>query len=217
MSLCALPIEADLCIMNFANITTKGAGHMKVSLTEKIYTELRDRILDGDIAPRQFISESQVAEEYNVSKAPAKQALHILANQGYLTGYPRKGYMVTTYSVEEVNKIQEIRRCLESLCVKLAIERATDEEIRSLRLYEGLDTDNLDPRDTINTRFHLRLAELTGNEFMVETLRPLVLKATLSYIKGKPDIDHFESIVQAMLDRDVERATEVLCRDIHDL
>ena len=82
---------------------------------------------------------------------------------------------------------------------------------------DRLDTDNLDPRDTINTRFHLRLAELTGNEFMVETLRPLVLKATLSYIKGKPDIDHFESIVQAMLDRDVERATEVLCRDIHDL
>lgn len=190
---------------------------MKVSLTEKIYTELRDRILDGDIAPRQFISESQVAEEYKVSKAPVKQALHILANQGYLTGYPRKGYMVTTYSVEEVNKIQEIRRCLESLCVKLAIERASDEEIRSLRLYDGLDTNDLDPRYAINTRFHLRLAELSGNEFMVETLRPLVLKATLSYIKGKPDIDHFEQIVQAMLERNAERAITVLCEDVHNL
>ena len=190
---------------------------MKVSLTEKIYTELRDRILDGELAPRQFISESQVAEKYGVSKAPVKNALHILANQGYVTGYPRKGYMVTTYSVEEVNKIQQIRRCLESLCVRIAVERATDEEILSLRLYEGMDTDNLDPRAAINTRFHLRLAELSGNEFMVETLRPLILKATLSYIKGKPDIEHFENIVQAMLERDAEKAVDVLCQDIRYL
>lgn len=190
---------------------------MKMSLTEKIYTELRDRILDGELAPRQFISESQLAKEYAVSKAPVKHALHILANQGYVTGYPRKGYMVMTYSVEEINKIQQIRRCLESLCVRLAVERATDEEIRSLRLYNEMDAENLDPRAAINTRFHLRLAELSGNEFMVETLRPLVLKATISYIKGKPDIEHFENIVKAMLERDTEKAVDVLCQDIHDL
>ena len=52
---------------------------------------------------------------------------------------------------------------------------------------------------------------------MVETLRPLVLKATLSYIKGKPDIDHFEQIVQAMLERNAVRAITVLCEDVHNL
>lgn len=190
---------------------------MKLSLTEKIYTELRQRILDGDIEPRQFISESQVAEEYAVSKAPAKQALHILANQGYLTSYPRKGYMVTTYSAEEVNQIQEIRRCLETMCIKMAIERASDEEILSLRLYDGMDRNNLDPRAAINIKFHLRLAELSGNKFLPETLRPLVLRATLSYIKGKPDIENFEKIVQAMLERDTERAVSLLCADIHNI
>ena len=190
---------------------------MGISLTEKLYTDLRRRIIEGEIAPREFITESRVAEEYSVSKAPAKQALHILADQGYLISYPRRGYMVCTYSIEEVNQIQEIRRCLEALCVRLAIERATDDEIRSLRIYEGLEEYELDPRAAINTRFHMRLADLSGNPFLPETLRPLVLKATMSYIKGPPDTEHFEKIVRAMLARDAELAVSLLAEDVRDI
>ena len=190
---------------------------MKESLTEKIYIQLRNKILDGEINPREFISESQVAAEYSVSKAPAKQALHILTEQGYLVSYPRKGYMVCAYSVEEINRIQEIRRCLESLCIHLAIRDATDEQIRSLRVYENMDKQNLDPRNTINAKFHIRLAEISANEFLPETLKPLVHKASMSYIKGRPDIDHFEKIVQAMLARDEESAVCLLREDVRDL
>ncbi|HIT30230.1 MAG TPA: GntR family transcriptional regulator [Candidatus Scatomorpha stercoravium] len=187
---------------------------MAVSLTEKIYVDLQRKIIEGEISPREFLTESRVAEEYSVSKAPAKQALHILSDQGYLISYPRRGYMVCTYTAPEVNEIQQIRRCLEGLCVRLAIERASDEEILSLRVYEGMAAHELDPRAAINTRFHTRLAELSGNPFMPETLRPLILKATMSYIKGEPDIEHFEKIVGAMLRRDVELALECLYEDI---
>lgn len=190
---------------------------MKESLTEKIYTELRDKILDGKITSREFISESQIAQEYAVSKAPVKQALHILASQGYLVSYPRKGYMVASYDNGEVNQIQEIRRCLESLCVRLAIQSASDEEILSLRMYEGMDQNSLDPRSAINTQFHNRLAEISGNKFLPETLRPLILKSTMSNIRSAPDIEHFEKIVQAMLDRDEELAVKLLCEDVRNL
>ncbi len=190
---------------------------MKESLTEKIYTELRNKILDGEITPREFISESQIAQSYQVSKAPVKQALHILSSQGYLTSYPRKGYMVSAYSSEEINKIQEIRRCLESLCVRLAVQNASDEEILSLRMYEGMDKNNMDPRDAINTKFHNRLAEISGNEFLPETLMPLILKSTMSRIRSAPDIEHFEKIVQAMLARDEELAVRLICEDVRNI
>ena len=52
---------------------------------------------------------------------------------------------------------------------------------------------------------------------MPETLRPLILKATMSYIKGEPDIEHFEKIVGAMLRRDVELALEYLYEDIRNI
>ena len=190
---------------------------MKESLTEKIYTELRSKILNGEISPREFISEGQLAAEYAVSKAPVKQALHILANQGYITAYPRKGYMVTAFSIGEINQIQEIRRCIESLCVRLAIQNATDEEISSLRLYNDMDKESLDPRKAINTQFHLRLAEISGNAFLPDTLRPLVLKATMSHIRGEPDIENFNKIVDSMLKRDEARAVQLICDDIHNL
>lgn len=190
---------------------------MKESMTEKIYQDLRDKILEAEISPREFLTESQIADAYQVSKAPAKQALHILANQGYVISYPRKGYQVAQYSTEEVNQIQEIRRCVESLCVRLAIHNASDEDILSLRLYDGMDPQNLDPRSTINTRFHMRLAEISGNKFLPETLEPLVMKATLAYIHGVPDIDHFENIVKAMLERDEEKAVALICEDVHNI
>ena len=190
---------------------------MKESLTEKIYTELRDEILKGEITPRQFISESQIAQRYQVSKAPVKQALKILAGQGYLTSYPRKGYQVSTYSVEEVNQIQQVRRCLESLCVKLAIQNASDEEIRSLQIYQGIDKEKLYPPGTNNNIFKNRQADINGNEFLPETLRPLILKSTMSNIRSAPDTEHFEKIVQAMLDRNEELAVKLICEDVRDL
>ena len=125
--------------------------------------------------------------------------------------------MVRAYSVEEVNQIQEIRRCLEGLCVRLAVRNATEEEIRSLRVYENMDQQNLDPRNTINSQFHLRLAEISGNEFLPGTLKPLVHRTSMSRIKSAPDVDHFEKIVQAMLDRDEEKAVRLLEEDVRDI
>ena len=88
---------------------------MKEKLSEKIFAQLRGEIIAGKYTARDFISESEIAERYGVSKAPVKDALHLLADQGYLVSYPRKGYMVNTFTNEEDNQIQQIRRCLETL------------------------------------------------------------------------------------------------------
>lgn len=108
---------------------------MEEKLSHKIYVEIRNGILDGEYSARDFLSEAQIAKKYGVSKAPVKEALHILADQGYLISYPRRGYMINTYSDEELDKIQEIRKTLEALCVRLAISKASDEELEALRFY----------------------------------------------------------------------------------
>jgi DNA-binding GntR family transcriptional regulator len=187
---------------------------LEEKLSDKIFKEIRSDIIQGKYKSRDFISESMIAKKYGVSKAPVKEAMHNLVSQGYLIIYPRKGYMVNILSKDETNQIQTIRRELGALSVRLAIQNATDEEILSLRFYKDPVEKNMDPRETVNTKFHMRLAEISGNQFLPETVGPLVNKASMSHINEEPDTDHFDKIVDAMLERDEEKAVEYLLEDI---
>lgn len=116
--------------------------------------------------------------------------MHILASEGFLVSYPKRGYMINVYTVEEINKIQEVRRVLEELAVRKAIALASDEELSALRFYRKENELQYRPGETINTKFHMGIAKLAGNSFLEETLYPLLLKASVYNITGKPDVEH---------------------------
>lgn len=187
---------------------------MKEKLSEKIFNKVRSDIISGRYSARDFISESEIAQAYGVSKSPVKEALHLLADQGYLISYPRKGYMVNTYSREEINQIQQIRRNLETLCVQLAIKNATDQEIESLRLTIVGDDMSAEPEKTINYRFHMGLAKISANPFLVQTLDKLVNITSMTQIDRDPDVTNFNHIIDALIKRDEEEAVSWLLRDI---
>ena len=187
---------------------------MAEKLSEKIYRKVKSEIDNGIIDGRSFLSESQLAKEYGTSKAPVRDALHLLCSQGYLISFPRKGYMINMFSIEEINQIQVIRRQLEKLCVKLVIENATDEEIQSLREFTGTQMGENDPMMTNNSRFHIRLAELTGNEFLPEILKNLVNKVSQTVIKRPSDLERHNRIIDALAERNLEKAERCLEEDI---
>ena len=189
---------------------------MKEKLSEKIFAQLRGDIIAEKYTARDFISESEIAERYGVSKAPVKDALHLLADQGYLVSYPRKGYMVNTFTNEEVNQIQQIRRCLETLCVQLAIENATDEEIGRLRdTTIGADMSE-SPEQTVNYRFHMGTRHRRPSQTR-KTLEKLVNIASMTQIRRRPDYSNFHHIIDALLARDQEQAKYWIITDIADV
>ncbi|MBQ6622361.1 MAG: GntR family transcriptional regulator [Mogibacterium sp.] len=190
---------------------------MDEKLSTRVYEAVRKEILEGVYSARDFISEAQIAKKFGVSKAPVKEALHTLADQGYLVSYPRRGYMVNVFSDEEIDKIQEIRKVLEALCVRNAMKYASKAEIESLRNELPETGSAVDPRETVNYRFHIGLAKLSGNEYLVETLDPLVMKASLSGIKRDADVKGFLQILDAMLDGDEALALQLLDQDIRYL
>lgn len=187
---------------------------MAERLSEKIYQGIKADIDSGVIDGRDFLSESQLAKDYGTSKAPVRDALHLLCSQGYLISYPRKGYMVNVFSMDEVNQVQIIRRQLEKLCARLVIENADDEAIRTLYAYIEEQPETLDPMATSNTQFHIQLAELTGNKFLPEILKNLLYKISQAAIRRRSDPDKHRSIIEALLARDAARAEECLEEDI---
>lgn len=187
---------------------------MKSKLSDRIYDAILKDIVTGVYAPRDFISEAQVAAQYGVSKAPVKEAMHILASEGFLVSYPKRGYMINVYTAEEINKIQEVRQVLETLAVRKAIVSATDEELQALRFYRKAEEIQYRPGETVNTRFHMSLAKLAKNDCLEATLYPLLIKTSAYNITGEADTKNFDRIVDAMLARDEELAIRCLLEDV---
>lgn len=187
---------------------------MENKLSEKIYDAILKDIVTGEYSPRDFISEAQIATKYGVSKAPVKEAMHILASEGFLVSYPKRGYMINVYTPEEINKIQEVRRVLETFAVRKAVSTASDDEFNALRFYHEEEEINYRPDQTINTRFHMGLAKLAHNSFLEESLYPLLIKVSAYNIKRDADTQNFDRIVDALLARDEALATKYLLDDV---
>ena len=97
-------------------------------------TELRIRalIVSGRIPRSARMTENQLARQLGVSRTPVREALQTLETEGFLDAVPRSGYEVKMLLPEEMEGICEIRKVLECLAARWAIEHITADELQHL-------------------------------------------------------------------------------------
>ncbi len=88
---------------------------LTLSLAEQIATRLSERIVTGLYAPGQRIMEQALADEFQVSRGPVREALRLLEKDGLVTILARRGALVTKLSIDEVREIFDIRAMLNGL------------------------------------------------------------------------------------------------------
>src|SRR5581483_11474189 len=97
-------------------------------LGEQTYNELRRAIVQGRLRPNQRLIETELAEEYAVSRTPVRETLQRLAVEGLIVP-ARRGWIVREHSLEEINEIYEVRAALEGFAARLAAQRATKAQL----------------------------------------------------------------------------------------
>ena len=193
---------------------------MAGSLSEKVFIVLRDRILDGAMKPNLFYTEQAVADELSISKATARDVLHRLCFAGYMERHPRKGYSVNMVLGEEFMQVQQVRFAVESLCVKLVIRNCSSDDIRSLMRYAPRSTTlnaagaNV-TNEMQNQKFHTEIAVLSKNQAAKNIVFDTASISTraahnFQYLQNTPPEHSHEALVEAMLERDTERALYIL-------
>jgi DNA-binding GntR family transcriptional regulator len=121
--------------------TLKRRDRSEVSLTDRAYYTVRERILRGQLPPGTALSRRKLAEELGVSFLPISEALQRLEQDGLLESRPRAGTRVRTPTAEEVRGRSVVREALEAEAAKLCCERATYQERLELRrMGEQMDT-----------------------------------------------------------------------------
>ena len=148
------------------------------SLGQTITERLRDQILLNQLKPGERLIADDLALTFGVSRSMIREALLLLATEGFINIIPRKGTFVTQMSAKQANDLFEVRLLLEGQVASLAAERRTDENLRDLRetADRGLAAalaGNVDQLPALNTRFHNLLADTADNDYLTETLSRL--------------------------------------------
>lgn len=148
------------------------------SLGQTITERLRDQILMNQLKPGERLIADDLALTFGVSRSMIREALLLLATEGFINIIPRKGTFVTQMSAKQANDLFEVRLLLEGQVASLAAERRTAENLRDLR--ETADfglaaalAGNVDQLPVLNTRFHNLLADTADNDYLTETLNRL--------------------------------------------
>lgn len=95
------------------------------SLMEQVHDALRTQILTCAIRPGQELNEAEIAERFNISKTPAREALAALRQEGLVRSFPRRGYQVTPITFADMDELFDVRTILEAGAAELACTRLT--------------------------------------------------------------------------------------------
>lgn len=150
----------------------------KEILRDKIFDVLRGWILDGTFKPGQKIVEYSLAKKLNVSRAPLREALWLLAQRGLVTLRAHHGAFVTKLSDRDIREIFELRELLETHAARKVRASMSPERLGALeRAFEFLAA-AAHRRDIIeftaaDLEFHRTLWSLSGNRQLEKFLLDL--------------------------------------------
>ncbi len=191
------------------------------TLKDHIYGVLLEAITDMDIYRADAdlkLDERTMAEQLGISRTPVREALARLAQDGFVDIQPRKGVFVRRKSLEEVLEMIIAWAALESMAARLAADRATDAELKSVRAlavrFSASQAElNISEYSDNNIRLHQRIFEISHCALLKTMADGLFLhmRAVRRRAMGEGDraersvVDHLE-IIEALESRDPEAA-----------
>lgn len=103
-----------------------------VSIQSRVISELRDRIITGELDPGTSLSEIVLAEAFGVSRTPVREALKQLQTEGLVEIRPRVGTFVSAPSRREITELFQMKELLEGAAARLLAERGRVPELDAL-------------------------------------------------------------------------------------
>lgn len=179
-------------------------------IVDQLYTDIKSRILKGDLAPDTKLSVRVLCEYYNVSDTPLKQALNRLVSEQLVVANPRKGMRVKTFSSDEINDACQVREMIELYAVDAALRKAkTDTDfVRQLeisikedeKLLENIENMNVYSADTqteldVSRNFHILFISALKNETIINIYNNV---QNHSYVYYQLGIDKNEQVVKSI-------------------
>jgi DNA-binding GntR family transcriptional regulator len=147
-------------------------------LKENVAQRLREEILSAKIAPGQKIVEGRWARQYGVAQISIREALNILAAQGFVTKGHGRSARVLKLEDSDIIQIYQVRGVLEGLAARIIAQRklpVDDLKAAFNAIQDAVKTGGLSEVIESVQRFHMLLFEKSGNAVLLEHARRLLV------------------------------------------
>lgn len=195
-----------------------------LNLRDQIGQRIKSAILGGAFRPGERLVETAIAEQLDVSRAPVREALSALEQEGIVAHVPRRGYFVVEFTDKDIEEVYSLRLLLEVEALRRAIDRASQEDVAELQgLVDDLSTAavNKDDPETIvalDMAFHEGICRLADHSRLYSAWNNLRLQTQLLIgLTSRTHYDHpdqprvwHQRILDAMKDKDLKQALETL-------
>ena len=194
---------------------------METSSTALIVESLTRAIVEHRLHPGTKLAEQKLADHFGVSRTLVRQALFQLAQNRLIRLEPARGAFVAAPSADEARQVFAVRRMLEAEMTRAFARQVTPGKLKALREHvarekRAVDNHDVASRTELLGDFHVRMAELMGNQVLAELLGELISRCALitlmyqsSHAAEHSNEEHAD-IVQALAVRDEERAVRLM-------
>ncbi|WP_416066996.1 GntR family transcriptional regulator [Rhizobium sp. ZK1] len=199
---------------------------MAETVAERIARVIGERIVAGELAAGTPLRQDHIAEEFDASHVPAREAFQLLRAQGLVVSEPRRGMRVAPLDQASIQETVEIRAALETLALRLAAPRinAAAFERIELALAAGDQAKSIEEWEQANRNFHRELVIPCRMPRLLSMLDDLqlansriIFSATRS-AGWRPGSSHaHRQIVDALKKRDFHSAVSLLDAHIRGL
>jgi DNA-binding GntR family transcriptional regulator len=154
------------------------------SLVDLVVARVRADILRGAFAPGEHLVEEQLTRRFGTSRAPLREALRLLGQQGLVEHLPRRGVRVTELSARDMDELFGLRDALERFALQTALdggEPAPDRLAALERAVVGIERagESAEGRAAAHREFHLALVGLAGHRHLLRVYEPVLLQLQL--------------------------------------
>jgi DNA-binding GntR family transcriptional regulator len=194
---------------------------MESTTTHLIVEAVTRAIVEHRLQPGAKLAEQRLADHFGVSRTLVRQALFQLAQNRLVKLEPARGAFVAAPTVEEARQVFQVRRMLEGEMTREFVRNVTPAKIRALKDHiaqeqaAGAKHDAAGQNELLGD-FHVRMAELSGNEVLAQILRDLVSRSSLISLMyqregaAQHSQDEHVEIVKALAARDEKRALRLM-------
>ncbi|MCZ4302490.1 GntR family transcriptional regulator [Microbacterium oxydans] len=198
------------------------------SRRERVAEILREAITTGDLEPGQKLTELELAAQLGTSRAPVREALRQLEQEGLVVSYPYRGTEVLGVSQEEIeNVLVPVRIALERFAFDKAMSIVADEDIAALNaiidsMDEAATAGDLARLADDDIRFHEAIVVLSGQQHCLQiwrTIQPRVrayFRRDANYHGDSHAVaEQHRDLLRALQSGDRERVLEAITEHIH--
>ena len=151
---------------------------------DDVYEQIWSAIIDNSLPPETRLVEERLCEIFGLGRTRLRQVLQRLAHERVVTLMPNRGAMVSKPSIREAREVFAARRVLEAGTVAGYIESASRADCKRIHDHVARELAAWRQSDRraslkLSGEFHLIIAEIAGNQILVDMLRDLVSRSSL--------------------------------------